>query len=142
MTLTWPKPNRSFGFVDALGVTGLIGLLVARFIPIAKLPFWGCVLRQRTGWPCLGCGLTRVADRVAHLNLAGAWDANPLGTVAALTFAALACYALLHLAFKLPVPDVQLSSREAWVLRAALVLAVVVNWAFLVAKAKFPQLLA
>jgi hypothetical protein len=108
MKLIWPKPNRTPGMVDALGLCGLVGLLVARFIPVAKwVPFWGCPLRQNTGWPCPACGLTRVADRLSHFNLPGAWEANPLGTVAGLLFA----------------------------------LAVVVNYAFVVAKAKFPQLL-
>src|SRR4051812_4705515 len=102
MKISWSRANRQFGFIEALGVTGLAGLLVGRFVPVARLPFWGCVLRQRTGWPCLGCGLTRVADRVAHFNVAGAWDANPLGTVAALLFASCALYTLLHLSFGVP----------------------------------------
>lgn len=128
--------------VDALGLCGLVGLLVARFIPVAKwIPFWGCPLRQTTGWPCPACGLTRVADRVAHLNLPGAWDANPLGTVAALLFALAVVVATLHLVFKLPLPEVTLTDREARAVRVGVVAAVVVNYAFVVAKAKFPQLL-
>jgi hypothetical protein len=142
MKVTWPKANREFGLLDALGVTGLCGLLVARFIPVARLPFWGCVLRQRTGWPCLGCGLTRVADHVAHFDLGRAWAANPLGTVAALLFALAALYCVLHLTLKLPAPRVELSPKEAWALRAALVVAVVVNYGVVVVRAKFPQLLS
>ncbi len=142
MKLHWSKPNRQFGLLDALGVTGLVGLLIARFVPVAKLPFWGCVLRQRTGWPCLGCGLTRVADHVAHLHVDAAWDANPLGTIAALLFVVVALYTVLHLTFRLPAPRVDLSRHEATALRVALVLAVLVNYGFIVVKAKFPQLLA
>ena len=142
MKLTLPAPNRKFGLVDGLGLAGLVGLLVARFIPVAKLiPFWGCVLRETTGWPCLGCGLTRVADRVAHLNFAGAWEANPLGTVAALAFALCTVVAVLHMVFALPIPDVQLSEREWGWVRYALPTVILVNYAYVVVKTKFPHLL-
>jgi hypothetical protein len=141
MTLRFPKPNRSFGFLDVLGLTGVLGLLVARFVPVARLPFWGCALRRTTGWPCPGCGLTRVAEHVAHGDLARAWDANPLGTAAALLFALAALLSLAHLAFKLPMPEVELSRREALALRVGIGLLVVVNYAFLIVKTKFPGLL-
>ena len=98
-------------------------------------------MRHATGWPCPSCGLTRVADRLAHGNLVGAWDANPLGTVAALLFGAVALASLLHLVFKVPIPEVELSKREAYLVRAAIVLLVVVNYAYMIAKAKFPWLL-
>ena len=142
MQIRWPQPNRRLDTLDALGIAGALGLLVARFIPVARLiPGWGCPLRQRTGWPCPGCGLTRVADRVAHFNFAGAWDANPLGTVAALLFAFAALYTFLHLAFAVPVPDISLSPREQQLGKWALVALVVINYAFVVIKAKFPFLL-
>jgi hypothetical protein len=137
-----PPPNRKPGLVDYLGLTGLIGLLVGRYIPVAKLiPFWGCMLRETTGWPCLGCGLTRVADRVAHLNILGALDANPLGTVAALTFALLAVVAMLHMLFKMPIPRIELSPREWSRVRIALVVLVLVNYGYVVVRTRFPHLL-
>lgn len=131
-----------FGFIDAMGVTGLCGLLVARFLPIAKLPFWGCAIRQTTGWPCPGCGLTRVADRMSHFNVAGAWDANPLGTVAAALFMVAIVATVLHLGFKVPLPTATLSPREWFWLRCALGVLVVVNYAFVVVKTRFPYMLA
>ncbi|KFE67704.1 DUF2752 domain-containing protein [Hyalangium minutum] len=142
MKVTLPAPNRKFSLVDGLGLAGLVGLLVARYIPVAKIiPFWGCMLRETTGWPCFGCGLTRVADRVAHLNFSGAWEANPLGTVAALLFALLAVVAVLHMVFALPIPDVQLSPREWGWVRVALPIVILVNYAYVVVKTKFPHLL-
>lgn len=129
MRLSWSKPNRTPGTLDFLGLLGLLGFAVARFIPVAVwLPFWGCPLRQRTGYPCPGCGLTRVAERVAHGNLVGAWEANPLGTVAALVFAAMGLFSVLHLGLKLPVPSLDLADREARWLRTALVLALAINY--------------
>lgn len=142
MKVTLPPPNRRFGNFDWLGVVGLGGLLVARYIPVARIiPFWGCVLRERTGWPCLGCGLTRVADRVAHFNLAGAWEANPLGTVCAVLFALAAVLSALHLAFKLPIPQVELSPRDWVVLRVAIPVIILVNYAYVVVHTRFPHLL-
>jgi len=128
--------------VDALGLAGLIGLLVARYIPVAKLiPFWGCMLREQTGWPCLGCGLTRVADHVSHFHFLKAWEANPLGTVFALLFAAMAVMMVLHMVFKVPVPEVVLSVREWQWVRYGLPIAILCNYAWVVVKTKFPYLL-
>ena len=113
MQLVIPQRNRSFGTVDALAIIGVIGLSIARWVPIATLlPFWGCGFRKLTGIPCPGCGLTRVADRVAHFNVLGALKANPLGTVAALLFAGCIVASVVHLLFKGPVPELVMSERE------------------------------
>ncbi len=142
MKVTLPKPNRTFGVADVFGIVGLVGLLIARYIPVAKLiPFWGCALRETTGWPCLGCGLTRVADRVAHFNIAGAWDANPLGTVAALFFAFMVVVSVLHLVLAMPIPRVHLSPAEWLWVRIGTVVLVLTNYAWVVMKTKFPYLL-
>ncbi|HVE82546.1 MAG TPA: DUF2752 domain-containing protein [Myxococcales bacterium] len=142
MRVHWPAPNRVFGFVDAMGITGAVGLLVARFIPVARLPFWGCAIRRMTGWPCPGCGLTRVADRMSHFHFAGAWDANPMGTVAAALFMVAVVATVLHMGFKVPMPEAELSPREWFWLRTALAVLVVVNYAFVVVKTRFPFLLS
>jgi hypothetical protein len=141
MKLEWPQPNRSIGLVDALGIAGGVGFFVARFIPVARLPFWGCTLRKATGWPCLGCGLTRVADRFAHGNFAGAWDANPLGTICAALLALCVMGMVLHLGFRAPIPRAIVSDREARWMRIAALAAILINYGFVVIKAKFPQLL-
>lgn len=128
--------------MDGVGLAGLIGLLVARYIPVAKIiPFWGCLLREQTGWPCLGCGLTRVADRVAHLNFLGALDANPLGTVFAILFALAAVVMVLHMVFAMPIPEIVLSPREVSWVRIAIPVLVIVNYAYVVVRTKFPHLL-
>jgi hypothetical protein len=137
-----PARNRNIGLMEVLGLVGLAGLLIARYIPVAKLiPFWGCMLRQTTGWPCLGCGLTRVADRVAHFNIPGALAANPLGTVAALLFALMAVATVLHLIFALPIPQVELTPREWTRVRIALSVLVVLNYSYVVVATRFPHLL-
>ena len=142
MRLEWPVPNRRFGVLDALAVTGLVGLLVARFVPVARLPFWGCAFREMTGWPCPGCGLTRAADRISHLNFAGAWDANPLGTIAAVGFLVAIVLSALHLALRMPLPSVRLTATERTGGYVLLALAVLLNWSWVVMKTRFPELLA
>jgi hypothetical protein len=127
--------------IDALGIIGLCGLLVARFIPVAKLiPFWGCGFRQMTGYPCPGCGLTRVADHFAHFHFKAALLANPLGFVAASFFALAVVMTVLHLAFKVTPPVLHLEDKE-WVwLRNGLITAVVVNYAFVIVMHRFGPL--
>lgn len=133
MHVVWPAPNRKFTTFDALGLVGLLGLLVARFIPVARIiPFWGCAFRDLTGFPCPGCGLTRVADRFAHFNFYGAFKANPVGTLAAAGFAVLVVWSFLHLVFKVPTPDITLSERDWTRLRNVLIVALTLNYAFVI----------
>ncbi len=133
MRFVLPPPNRTFGAADAVGLVGLVGFLVARFVPVAVIiPFWGCAFRQITGIPCPGCGLTRVADRLAHFKLLGALEANPLATVVALFFAVMAVWSVLHLAFKVPIVELLMDDAEwhrARLLGAGLV---AVNYAWVV----------
>jgi hypothetical protein len=111
--LVLPPRNRTLGTVDALGLIGLIGLLVGRYVPVALIiPFWGCTFRETTGIPCPGCGLTRVADRVAHFNVTGAFMANPLGTVVAVLFAVAVVAMVVHLVFGVPMPELELTDAE------------------------------
>lgn len=133
MRLYLPKPNRTFGPADAMGIIGLLGFLVARFIPVAVLiPFWGCMFREVTGIPCPGCGLTRVADRFAHFNVVGALKANPLGTVAAAFFALMMVWSFLHLAFKVPIVELVMDDAEWRKARWLTVFLFVANYAWVV----------
>lgn len=133
MQVLIPPRNRTPGVVDAMGLLGLMGFLVARFVPIAKIiPFWGCSFRQTFGWPCPGCGLTRVADRFSHFNFVGAVLANPLGTVAAAGFAAAIVASAVHLAFGVPMPELVLSEKEWRRVRWVAVVLFLVNYAFVV----------
>ncbi len=133
MQVVYPAPNRSLGTIDVLGIVGLIGLFVARFIPVAVwIPFWGCTFREWTGIPCPGCGLTRAADRFAHFNVLGALAANPLGTVAAAGFGLAAVASVVHLAFKVPLPELILSENEWRWVRWVAVSAFVVNYVFVI----------
>lgn len=137
MQLFWSKPNRDLTLLEPLGFVGAFGLGVARFVPVAKLlPFWGCPIRQMTGWPCPGCGLTRAADCLAHFHLLSALDANPLGALVGLFLAACAVLSFAHLLLRSPVPNVVMEPREAKGVRWALVVALLCNYAWVVARTR------
>src|SRR6516165_8996866 len=121
MTLDWTPRERRFTVLHALGLAGVMGLLVARFLPVARLPFWRCVFREHTGWPCPGCGLTRAADGLAHLRLGFAFQSNPLGALVGILLAGAALVGLVQWAFRLSLPVPVFSPREARAGRAALV---------------------
>ena len=142
MQLTWPKPKNEIGLLDILGVMGWVGLLVARYIPVAVLiPNWGCLFKKLTGIPCPGCGLTRTADHFAHFHFQNAFLSNPLGGVAALFFAVLAVWVVLRVLFRVPYPSVTLSQREWNVVKVLALAALVLNYAYVIVSQRFPELL-
>ena len=136
MTLHWTPRERSFTLLHALGLAGVTGLLVARFVPVARLPFWRCVFREHTGWPCPGCGLTRAADGLSHLRLGFAFESNPLGALVGCLMACAAVLGLVQWAFRLSLPVPRLSPEEARASRVALVAAVVANYAFVIVQTR------
>lgn len=136
-----PPKNREVGFVDALGMMGVVGLLVARYIPVARLPFWGCWLRKATGWPCPGCGLTRAAERISLGQWWSAFDVNPLGALAFILLGALALMSFLHLAFAMPIPELRMNEKEARWTRIVLGILVLLNYSYVVIRTRFPGVL-
>lgn len=141
MTLEWPRSGRSPGALDALAVIGLVGLLIARFVPVAVIiPFWGCSFRKLTGIPCPGCGLTRAADHFAHLHFQESFAANPLGFFAACAFVAAIAICLLHWVFGFRIPFVTLDDREWRRVRWAVFFAVLLNYGFVVVQHLSPVL--
>jgi hypothetical protein len=136
VTLTWTPRERRFGFLHALGLTGLTGLLVARFVPVARLPIWHCVFREHTGWPCPGCGLTRAVDGLVHGRFGFAFASNPLGALAGCLFAVAAVVAVAQYAFRLSLPMPVPSPQEARIGRMALGLALVANYAFVIVQTR------
>jgi hypothetical protein len=130
--LTWTPRQRRFDLLHALGLTGVVGLLVARFVPVARLPFWHCVFREHTGWPCPGCGLTRAAEGLAHLRFGFAFASNPLGALVGCLLAGAAVLAVVQWVFKLSLPVPIPSPREARAGRIGLLLAILANYTFVI----------
>jgi hypothetical protein len=130
------RPARGrFNLLTVYGFLAILALGIARFVPVARLfhPWWGCPFRRTTGIPCMGCGLTRAFDWEAHGQVLRAFRLTPLGALAPLLCAGVAVYGILVLLFDVPVPEVKLDASSGRVLRVALVVAVLSNWAYMIA---------
>jgi hypothetical protein len=115
-----------------LGVLGGGACLVVGVLRLDHLPFTVCVFKSLTGRPCLTCGTTRTLGLLFRGDLHGALLMNPLAAFFALLLVpwALADAALLLSGRSLRL---EVSPPLARVLRVAVVLAVLVNWAYLIA---------
>lgn len=135
MQISWSRRPGPFILLDALALTGAVGFLLARFVPVAQwVPFWGCPLRRATGIPCPGCGLTRAAERLAHFQLGRALDANPLGALLGIFFALCVIWAVVQRVFDAPLPNLTLGPTEARRARLALFVALGLNYAWALAR--------
>ena len=113
----------------ALGALGAVGVGVLR---LDRLPFTLCVFKHFTGLPCPTCGSTRAMGRLFALDPAGALAMNPLITAVALLLLPWAAADLLLLTRGRAL-DVEVSGPAARALRVLAVLALLLNWAFLLA---------
>ncbi len=128
--MTWRRTER-FGHVEVFAAIAALSFLVARFVPVLGLPFM-CPLKGLAGIPCATCGMTHAFVHLAHGDVALALAASPLGALLAAgawLFAA-ADAARFALGAPLPVPSVP-ALRAA---TAAGVLALLANWAWLIAR--------
>jgi hypothetical protein len=115
-----------FGVLGALGAVG-VGVL-----QLDRLPLTLCVFKHFTGLPCPTCGSTRALGRLFAFDLAGALAMNPLVTAAVLLLLPWAAADLLLLVRGRAL-DLEVSGSAARALRVMAVLAVLLNWAFLLA---------
>jgi hypothetical protein len=115
-----------------LGGIAVLGAAVVGLFHLDRLPLTVCYLKALTGIPCPTCGSTRAVGCLAHGDLPGAFAMNPLATVALLALLpwALADLALLTRGRAL---DLSVSLRAGRVLRVAVVVAILANWAYLLA---------
>jgi hypothetical protein len=114
------------------GTIALMGTFAVGLLHLDHLGFPVCLFKAMTGWPCPACGTTRALGRLFALDVPGAFAMNPLATIAALVLAPWAIADLVLLTRGRAL-DADISPRVAAVLRIAVVLAVAVNWAWLVA---------
>jgi len=111
----------------ALGAITMVTLL-----HLDRLPFSVCVFKAVTGIPCMTCGTTRALARLARLDLAGALAMNPLATLGTLAVLPWGAADLLLLSRGRAL-SLELSPAAARVVRIAAVVAVLANWAWLIA---------
>ena len=103
------------------------------------LIFWlpglvaACPLKALTGLPCCSCGATRAFLALVKGDALGALRLNPLFTLIYMGAAAYAVYGFTVVALGLRRIRISITSRPAAIaLWAAIPVAVVVNWAYLV----------
>jgi len=115
-----------------LGLTwGAIALAAAVLAHLATplvplLP--GCLFRELTGLPCPTCGTAHAAVALARLDVPHAIAFNPLATLGALVFLVGGVAAAVASLAGRPLTEPRLSGTA---LRAAALLAVASNWAWL-----------
>ncbi len=132
MSVTWRR-TEGFGHVEVFAAIAALSFLVARFVPLLGLPYT-CPLKGIAGIPCATCGMTHAFVHLAHGDARLALAASPLGAIlaAGAWLFALADAARVALRAPLPVPSVP-ALRLA---TAAGVLALLANWAWLLARAR------
>jgi uncharacterized protein DUF2752 len=129
--VTGPRAERTFGHAEVFAAIALLSLAVARFVPVRSVPFL-CPLKALAGLPCATCGMTRAFVALAHGDVVAAFGASPLGALLAAGLWLLAFADLARLAAGAPLPRLGPSAARAAV--AAGVFALLVNWAWLVAR--------
>lgn len=120
-----------FGHAEVFAAIAAASFAAARFLPLLALPYT-CPLKRLAALPCATCGMTHAFVHLAHGDVALAFAASPLGAVLA---AAAWVYALADLGrvvAGLPLPAVP--PRLLRGTAAAGVLALLVNWAYLVVR--------
>ena len=98
------------------------------------LPVPVCQLRARTGFPCPGCGSTRLIEALLSGDLAGAAGHNPLVFAVLLAVAIWAAASVAGLVLDLPPRRLVLTSRERIALRFAAVILLLAGWSYQVTR--------
>ena len=121
------------GLPEVYGAIGALLLVTARFVPLARLPGWGCALRRTTGIPCLSCGMTRSFDWFMQGRFLDSLAINPVGFLLAVG-AVIGFAYLVARPLRPPRLVVELTDRqERWV-RIGAVALLAVNWGYVIAR--------
>lgn len=136
MVAVTAPPPASRAHVVGAGAASAVGLgvalVAARTVGIHAPP---CPFRAVTGIPCPGCGMTRLADAVAHGHLATAVTADAAGVALLVALAVLAGVHLVRTRLLGGEPARWMHRR--WV-PALLVALVAVHWATTVVTGGLP----
>lgn len=114
------------------GGIGLLGGFAVSLLGLDRLPFAVCLFKSLSGLPCPTCGSTRAVARLFAHDPAGALAMNPLTTLGALAVAAWALADLVLLPRGRAL-SVELEPRLASLVRVGVIVAVLLNWAYLLA---------
>ena len=114
------------------GAIGALGAVAVGLLHLDRMKLSLCYVKALTGLPCPTCGSTRAAGRLFELDLAGAFAMNPLATLAACAIVAWALGDLVLLPRRRAL-GIEIAPRTGTALRVGVVVAVVLNWAYLLA---------
>ncbi len=120
--------ERQFGFL--WGGAALALILISPFGEFMTGALPACPMKTFVGLPCPGCGTTRAALALAHLDLVAAFELSPLAALAWTLFVAGGLLAGTFAALGRPVP--QPPTRLPGWARVAVVTLVLVNWVYLI----------
>ncbi len=123
-------PGRQLGFF--WGGAALVCAAASPIAPAAAGALPSCPFRMLVGIPCLTCGGTRALLALARFDVGAAFGWNPLVAAAGILFIA---GGVVALGAALAGGEVR-TPRPTPLLRAALVLALAANWAFLVVQGR------
>lgn len=126
------RPPRSPTFyLLLLAGPGLVLLgAAARFLPEGRRPV--CLTHAVTGFPCPGCGSYRALGLFMEGRWLEAWFMQPLMTLLYTAVVLLSLAAAAAWLFRIPVPPAHYQARRrAGLLIALGVLALLVNWIYL-----------
>lgn len=127
------RPGPPLGLIFA--AIGALAALVVGLLRLDRLPVPLCYVKALSGMPCPTCGSTRALGRLFDADLAGAFAMNPLAALLALGLLlwGAADLALLRRGRALAV---ELEPPLGRWLRIAAILAILANWAYLVASGR------
>lgn len=64
-------------FEDIKSAKWAVIVIIAYFVFLRRFLYSLCPMVLFTGYPCPGCGMTRAAFRILHLDFSGAWEVHP-----------------------------------------------------------------
>lgn len=119
-----------FGII--YGIIALCALAAGRLLPVFDL-LPSCMFRAASGIPCPTCGTTRSLVHMAHGDVPAAIAQNPLfaaGLLAVLVWMAVNTVLVL---LRSPRPVLVTTRSEGTLIRIAVVVLLLSNWAYLLA---------
>jgi Protein of unknown function (DUF2752) len=122
------SPGRQLGLIWGGVATALVAAAPVGSRLAGALP--GCPFKSLVGIPCPACGSTRAALALAHFDLGGAFAVSPLAAAAWIALVAGGLVAGVAALAGVGVPEAP-PRLPGW-LRASVVAALLVNWAYLI----------
>lgn len=108
-------------------------LVGARIVVWLNPPLPKCVFKELTGYPCPTCGATRCVCALSQFHIRDAFLMNPLIFLLGLGIGLFAIYSAGVYLFGFPQIKFEKLKRKQTFLRILAVVAILVNWAYLIA---------